>query len=548
MTAILIVAAVSAVVFISGVKTKSVPIIDAITPPVGSPGEVVVISGKNFGESREMNYVEFAGARLTASSYISWSDNEIKFVLPANIQDGLVYVGTKSEKSNPVLFANETEIPVPVTGSAPTTLPKITSLSADRLAPGEILTVYGSNFGENRNTSQVLFTADYGEKSANSDFTDIKLYNENMIPASDFDFAYEYWSSTEIRVRVPDGAVSGEVIVDTGKEKSEPKNFSVDTRAGKKKFSERKIYLIKYTADIADVVITDFGTVTLRCPVPVKYSAQTDVEVTEVSPEPILFNYQNNLIHQFTKNRSGPEKNVSSQSFALPVYEVNTTVYSERIGSYSDISAGTVSAYTKADALVPSDNQKIKELAEKITGKEKNPFRKAKLLYAYITAEFEILRDKRNESASPLDLIEEGKGDAYDFAVILTALMRAAGIPAITDGGILINQDLTTQPHWWCEFYIPKVGWIPADPALGAGLEYKNWQEISNPGEFYFGNLDSHHIAFSRSWSNLKPFSQDNKIVQYPRSFALQSIWEESSDSTAKYSSFWTVPVVAGVY
>jgi len=101
-------------VFIFNYRTKAVPVINSIVPPVGSPGDLVVINGANFGDTRDMSYVEIAGAKLTASSYISWTDNCIKIVLPANVQDGLVVVGTKEERSKPALFANEVDIPVPV--------------------------------------------------------------------------------------------------------------------------------------------------------------------------------------------------------------------------------------------------------------------------------------------------------------------------------------------------------------------------------------------------------------------------------------------------
>jgi hypothetical protein len=83
---------------------------------------------------------------------------------------------------------------------------------------------------------------------------------------------------------------------------------------------------------------------------------------------------------------------------------------------------------------------------------------------------------------------------------------------------------------------------------LGAGLEYKKWADTFEPSEYYFGNLDAHHITFSRGYSELKPFTQDNKTVKYPKSFALQSIWEEASSNTAKYSSYWSVPSIKGVY
>ena len=101
----------------------------SLTPSVGSPGDIVVITGKNFGDIRDMSYVEFAGSKLTSSAYISWSDDCIKLVLPANVQDGLVVVGTKDMRSKPALFANEIEIPVPVPAVVQTNKPVISSFS-----------------------------------------------------------------------------------------------------------------------------------------------------------------------------------------------------------------------------------------------------------------------------------------------------------------------------------------------------------------------------------------------------------------------------------
>ena len=124
----LAVAAVAiSIVVLVGLKNKPIPEIEAIVPPVGSPGDVVVIKGKNFGDVRDMSYVEFAGSKLTASSYISWQDDTIKLVLPSNIQDGLVVVGVNNQRSKPALFANEVDIPVPVTKSIQTTKPVISS-------------------------------------------------------------------------------------------------------------------------------------------------------------------------------------------------------------------------------------------------------------------------------------------------------------------------------------------------------------------------------------------------------------------------------------
>ena len=114
----------------------------------------------------------------------------------------------------------------------------------------------------------------------------------------------------------------------------------------------------------------------------------------------------------------------------------------------------------------------------------------------------------------------------------------------------MIGQDLTTQAHWWNEIYLAGFGWFPVDVALGDYLDYKRWPDPDNMESalYYFGNLDSHHIGFSRGFNEIKPFAQDNKTVKYPKSFALQSIWEEASTNTAKYSSYWSVPSIKGVY
>ena len=550
LSVVFIISLILGAIYLIGFRTKLVPEITSVVPPVGSPGDLVVINGENFGSVRDMSYVEIAGSKLTASSYIFWSNNCIKIVLPANVQDGLLVVGTKEMRSKPALFANEVEIPVPVPAVQQVTKPVITMLSSDKLSVGELLVISGNNFGDSKNQSKVLFTMDCNNKISEADYKNVALLTENMIPASEDDFDYVSWSNTEISVRVPDGASSGLVIVDTGREKSDPKEFVVNTEAGRKEYLNKKIYLVEYTADIADVVTNDISTITLRCPVPFSSPAQPQVEITDVVPEPILVNYQNNLIHQITRSRNNTPKSVFKQNFVLPVFEVRANVNVTKIGNYKNTEKNLLSGALKADTLIPCDDKSVKELCEKIIGKEKNPWSKAKFIYDYMCENFSVLSKVRKGDSDPLDLIKKGNGDAYDFAVICTALLRAAEIPAYTDSGILVNQDLQTQTHWWCEFYIDKVGWIPCDPALGAGLEYKQWtdSDVVDAKNFYFGNMDSHHIMFSRGWSQLKPFSADSKIVQQPRSFALQSIWEEANKDTAKYSSYWSVPVVKGVY
>ena len=114
--------------------------------------------------------------------------------------------------------------------------------------------------------------------------------------------------------------------------------------------------------------------------------------------------------------------------------------------------------------------------------------------------------------------------------------------------GILVDSDLKSQNHWWTEFYIENLGWIPVDISLGKGLDFKLFKPIEDRRGFYFGNLDNQHIAFSRGWNESKPSLANSKIVQRPKSYALQSIWEESSSGIVNYSSLWNDPIIKGIY
>jgi hypothetical protein len=558
---ILVIVGILTVAALIGIKIRHVPAITNINPPVGSPGDLVIIRGKNFGNSRDMSYVEVGGSHLTASSYLAWSDTEIKVILPANVKDGLVIVGTNSARSKPAFFANEREIPGSVPQNLQTSMPAISGVSINgavsgllSVKPGDLIVITGSNFGNTYDDSSIFFSSARENKINASPVFTSNNYSEqgtlqvNIIPASRSDYDYAYWSDTEIRVYVPDGAADGMLYVETPKGKSTSQRISVSSPIGTKKFLSHHTYLLQLSADIADAVSEKNSTITLRVPRPQTSASQPIVEMTECSPDPVIADYQHTIIHQIQTSKILPGKKQFRENFVISVYEVDTTINPDRAGSYNNMNKILYSATTRNDHCVPSTNGNIVNLAQQIVKKEKNPYKIAQLIYDYLLDNYRLLQTVRAGNISPLDLLNKKSGDSYDFAIIYTALLRATGIPALPDGGILVDRDMKVRDHWWTEFYLAGFGWVPVDPALGAGLNYKRWTEIENPRKFYFGNLDSQHILFSHGWNAIKPGSPNSKIVQRPRSYALQSIWEESSASTIRYSSFWNTPAVLGVY
>ena len=60
------------------------------------------------------------------------------------------------------------------------------------------------------------------------------------------------------------------------------------------------------------------------------------------------------------------------------------------------------------------------------------------------------------------------KGNAFVYSSLYCALLRAAGIPARMVAGYLVGDaGKPTRRHFWDEFYVETLGWVPVDPLLG---------------------------------------------------------------------------------
>ncbi|WP_407428849.1 transglutaminase domain-containing protein [Treponema sp.] len=549
-----VIALVLSVISFATVKSKKVPVIDSIIPVVGSAGDTMIIRGTNFGQTRGTNYVEIGGNRITASGYINWTENLIKIVLPSNVQDGLVIVVTKSGKSSPGFFANEAGIPITVKQDTKTSLPVITSVSPAVCKPGSLLTITGSDFGTSRGTNKIYFTAAAEHSSLGTGQGElVSDFDFNTIQASETNYDYEYWSDSEIRVRVPDGAATGNIYIETEKGKSNQFFEEISTPIGSKSYNSPKTYILQINSDI-DSINTKNGTnITLRFPRPVQISWQPMVELTEYSPQPIIMDYKNTIIHQLElqKSSSQAKKFKFSHTFVILTYNIQTQINENLIKPYSQSQKERVLHKNAVcqNALIQCENEKVINLAKQIVGKEVNPYKQAKLIYDYLLQNYKILNSLRKADENPLDLIKDKKGDAYDFAIFYTTLLRSIKIPAAPMAGILVDSEMKAKSHWWVEFYIEDFGWIPVDIALAMGLEYKPFRTVENLQDFYFGNLDSQHIAFSKDWNEIKQtISHNNKIVYRPKTYAFQSIWEESSEGNVNYSSLWNDPIILGLY
>lgn len=516
------------------------PVLTEITPSIGEPGEVLVIRGRHFGPERGDSWVEIAGNRLTSSSYISWSDTTIMATLPQTIDDGLVTVYAKTGKSNPLIFGNRNNMPVAAREKLDSGLPVIEKLDTDKTEEGKLVVISGKNFGITRGDSEVLFAWQLDQAIPASAST---RTGELSVACSERDFDYESWSDQELRVRVPDGATSGDVYIKTDRGLSNPIPVQIAAQTGTRKYSNRRTYVLSMQVDISGVVAGDGNMLFVRVPVPERTASQRDLKITASSPEPYMENYKGTILHQLENLKTGRNERIT-HSFLLTSYAVSTAINPALVRQYSEPKSPLYLAYTASDRIIPSDNQEIILRAAEIVGQEKNPYRKARLVYDWVTANIKPTA-VQNPDRTAIEALKTKSGDAYDMAMLFTSLARAAGIPSIPVAGILVDAQRDSHVHWWAEFYLEGFGWVPVDPGLAVNLPFAARADAQ---DWYFGNLDAGHIAFSLGWSDQKPMTTKSRIVYKPRSFAFQPIWEESGGNIKGYTSFWADPKVTGIY
>jgi transglutaminase-like putative cysteine protease len=319
--------------------------------------------------------------------------------------------------------------------------------------------------------------------------------------------------------------------------------FEITEKPGTKTLKDKRSYTLSYTVDIKVEEASPPNSLYLWLPLPSRSASQRNLRLLNRSAEPFVENYQGTSLYQFADLVPGTGRSITL-SFVTDVYAVETSVKAQGIKDGGDSPAAAL--YTLPSALVPSDSSRVKARAAAITGREKNPYIKARLIYDWLIAQGGIQAAVLDGGV--LEALEEKKADCYRASLLYCALARAAGLPAIPVSGILINRSQETSRHYWAEFWIEGFGWVPLDPALGAGAAPGNFNLRPDHGTYYFGSLDNQRIAFSRGEVRLSRMDPRGRIAVRTRDYSLQNLWEEATGRLESYSSLWSDVAITGVY
>ncbi len=257
----------------------------------------------------------------------------------------------------------------------------------------------------------------------------------------------------------------------------------------------------------------------LWIPIPREWDSQKATKIVSVQPAPhaeyVDPEHGNHILFwDFGREPEQPCYKVHLV-YRLESFETHAKVDINDVHPY-DKSTDEYSLYTRSTRSIRI-TPKIRELAQKAIGDEKNPYLMAKLIHGFARKHVRYsLKPLLYKGRGTNVLLEQAvrdeetgeeyyEGDCGQTSLLFIAMCRALGIPARSAAGFIgyrpgigaedlklfsrleteispeglagTQHYLAGSPHGWVEFYIQDCGWIPADPTLGQ-----------------FGNLDNKRI------------------------------------------------------
>ncbi len=150
---------------------------------------------------------------------------------------------------------------------------------------------------------------------------------------------------------------------------------------------------------------------------------------------------------------------------------------------------------TGSEQYLEADAPQVMQLSSELAAGKPNACAVSRSIYDYVRQNMHY--DVFNPgSIGALQTLQTMSGDCTEYADLMIALSRAAGIPAqYVDGVTCCTENgyvESENKHNWALTYLPSVGWVPMDPT---------WGKNSASGDAYFAAVTPDHIIVSQGRS-----------------------------------------------
>jgi transglutaminase-like putative cysteine protease len=184
----------------------------------------------------------------------------------------------------------------------------------------------------------------------------------------------------------------------------------------------------------------------------------------EISPDSyvLLTDEYGNLYAEFDLSRHAPGETLElTVETEVEVFEVMYT--------WSQCAGELVDEFTRAELHIESVNPQIVSLSQDLAAENQTVCEQVRAFYDYV-AENLVYSTNADDWGAQATFGAMG-ADCSEYASLMIALSRAAGIPARYTAGLRYLQadEAAKMPfeHAWLEVYFPVVGWVSMDPTLG---------------------------------------------------------------------------------
>lgn len=297
------------------------------------------------------------------------------------------------------------------------------------------------------------------------------------------------------------------------------------------------------TLNLPRNLLPDEGILKVWLPLPVETESQNNITILKLEPEeyiktgPITIGDLGEVYFEIPLDKMKSSFINITADYQFTTYERRFSIDTDNISPY-DYSSDVYTRYTRSQSNIELTPE-VTALAEKIVGREQNPYQQARLFYRYIITTYPystvphtyLAASKTPESSY---LLHTGFGDCGTQSMFFAALCRSVGIPARSAGGYQLAPGIA-GPHFWAEFYLPGYGWIPADVTIAESADWafnKTEDERNRFKEYFFGNMDPFRYTIQNDVD--VPFTPDpgkdvilNMVHQAPTVLCNES-WEDT--------------------
>ncbi|MBI9044404.1 MAG: transglutaminase domain-containing protein [Anaerolineaceae bacterium] len=184
------------------------------------------------------------------------------------------------------------------------------------------------------------------------------------------------------------------------------------------------------------------------------------------------------------------------------------------------------SEFLEAEDYIEVDHPKIQQISSELADGVADICALAEVNYDY-TAELITYAGYNPDEMGALAAINQGRGDCTEFSDVLTALNRAGGIPTRWLEGVICctenGYDESEQKHNWIEFYLPNIGWVPADPT---------WGRYPGQRDDYYAKIDTDHIILTKG-RNLDTLNNYHYFSYY--------YWWDNQEPSLDVTENWSI-------